>query len=136
MCSAESPNDFVVGQTATTWREAEDWCLREYGVHLVSVHDDDQNVDALKVCGATTANGCWIGAHRVDEDDGDQPRFEWTDDTNCEFTAWSEGGHALSDDVDSDCVSMNGNGSWTATFCGSTLHPICGVEPGLFDTTN
>ncbi len=119
---------FEYGETAMTWREADDWCLREYGVHLASIHDHDQNIDVLESCGATTTNGCWIGAHRVGADDDGQSHFEWTDDTNFEYIAWSEGGHALSADTDSDCVYMDGNGTWTATFCEDTFHPICGRE--------
>ena len=79
MYSTESPYDFVVGQTVRTWQEAEDWYLTEYGVHLVSLHDHDQNTAALTACEST--NDCWIEAHRFDSDEH----------SDFEYTAWNEG---------------------------------------------
>ena len=46
---------FIVGDTAMTWQEAEDWCLVNHGSHLLSIHNDTQNEAAISECG-----DCWI----------------------------------------------------------------------------
>merc|ERR1719273_1281702 len=47
---SESPWYFIVGDELMTWGEAEDWCLNNYGRHLVSIHNDSQNNAASDAC--------------------------------------------------------------------------------------
>ena len=108
-----------------TWEEAEDWCLKEHGVHLVTIHDHAENTMAQNACSWT--KGCWIGARRGGDDI--HSGFVWSDGIALDYSAWNESENHGPWNLDFECVHLDGNGSWIVSSCDAVFSPLCGA-PG------
>ena len=106
-----------------TWNEAENWCLNEYGVHLVSIHNDDENTASQSACGLI--NDCWIGARRNEN----QSDFVWSDGTGFDLNVenasiWDQRYFNDSNVTNSYCVVL-ADYEWIETECDELYRPLC-----------
>ena len=115
---SESPWYFIVGDELMTWGEAEDWCLNNYGRHLVSIHNDSQNNAASDAC-----DDCWIGATCKESDHGD---FAWSDGSAWDYTMWNDDEPNDVGNIE-DCVHQWPlNKMWNDEPCDNLKRPLCG----------
>jgi len=105
---------FVASDCTMSFADAEDYCVGK-GMHLASIHSDDENDAALEVC-----TSCWIGAYR------ESSSFNWTDGTSWDYTNWASG----KPDND-DCARLKTSGQWNDNECTKTKKALCRVS----DTT-
>ena len=88
-----SSNDFTYGDNyvfvdiALTFDEGEEFCIRNFGTHLASIHNIIDNMEGYNLCGHRY---CWIG---------------WTDRENAGTWIWTDGSPS---DYDSWGVTVSG----------------------------
>jgi len=124
MGGADGTANFVMGPSAMSWQQAEEWCLANYGTHLASIHSEEESAEANDIC----TNQCWLGGTCQDGDHGD---WVWTDGSPWDYTHWAVGqpddywGTTWGD----DCVQQYGPGPWGDQMCSYYLHPLCATSP-------
>ena len=113
---------FNVSSSTYTFEEAQDYCL-SMGMHLASIHSEDENIEAVTLSAAYTP--VWIGGYSVDQTNYD---FTWTDGSQWNYTNWNTnepndwGGNE-------DCVQLLSSGLWNDKACSTSLNALCRV-PG------
>ncbi|XP_072042890.1 macrophage mannose receptor 1-like [Amphiura filiformis] len=115
---------------AVTYFEANKSCS-DMGSQLVSIHSQqEQDILAghIRDHQQVTSLGYFIGLNDID----DETTWKWTDGTQVDFNAWTEGEPNNVDDE--DCVGMYGNitqqdsrGLWNDFRCNASMTYICRV---------
>ena len=103
-----------------TFEEAEE-CCNALGMHLASIHSDDEMDEAKDVC----SGACWIGLHCMDNDQYD---FEWTDGTSWDYTNWNSGEPNNWWNTNEDCVHTKSSGKWNDNTCSTNKKALCRVS--------
>merc|ERR1719361_1985791 len=112
----EFHGQFIVGDSYMTFSDAEDWCNSQ-GVHLASIHSDEEHAAAFAVC-----TDCWIGLHCIGNTQFD---FEWTDGTIWNYENWDSDQPNNWQNTNQDCVHMWSLGKWNDNGCTQTFRPLC-----------
>jgi len=128
MGGADGTANFVMGPSAMSWQQAEEWCLANYGTHLASIHSEEESAEANDIC----TSQCWLGGTCQNGDHGD---WVWTDSSAWDYTHWAGGQPddywgATSGD---DCVQQYGSGPWGDQKCSYSLNPLC-AAPAASDS--
>eukprot|EP01083_Nonionella_stella_P109703 320159_1 len=95
-----------------TFAEADAYCHRMSGTHLVSLTNNDQAEMAQELCSRTAAGTlCWIGLTDMYSNG-----YEWTDGSDLGFYRWTN------TDLTYGCAAITSNGasstySWTTNDC-------------------
>ncbi|XP_053215449.1 macrophage mannose receptor 1-like [Podarcis raffonei] len=108
-----------------TWPQALSSCRKEGG-DLISIHNIEEHSFIISQLGYQPEDSLWIGLN----DRKTQMYFEWSDGSTVRLTKWQKGKPTHINDVQNDCVFMNGeNGYWADNFCEEELGYICKRAP-------
>ncbi|XP_033021840.1 macrophage mannose receptor 1-like [Lacerta agilis] len=108
-----------------TWQQALSSCRKEDG-DLISIHNIEEHSFIISQLGYQPEDSLWIGLN----DRKTQMYFEWSDGSTVRLTKWQKGKPTHINDVQNDCVFMNGeNGYWADNFCEEELGYICKRAP-------
>lgn len=121
--------EYIVGDEALTWLEAEAWCV-EQGHHLASIHSAEENAAVLSLCpGEPGISNCWTGLNCID---GDNFEWTWSDGTDFDYDNWypNEPNNEMNP-TNEDCVEMYLSGPWNNKECKYLNYPICRVQNDL-----
>ena len=125
-----SPKVYVIGDEEMTFEDAEDWCIA-LGSNLVSIHSDAEMSVVTSIC----SEDCWIGAHCMDNGDGE---FEYTDGNVWgNYTNWYYSGPSTC--IHDHCVYLYSEGLWRDISCDSYNYPLCnpvGPTSGHYQSDN
>merc|ERR1719229_439877 len=122
-----SADCFVKSDSKMEFEEAEDYCTL-LGMHLASIHDDDENDAATDACDSCT---CWIGLHCMTSDQYD---FEWTDGSSWAYTNWNSGEPNNWWSTNEDCTELYSNGKWNDNKCTKNRYALCRKSGGACST--
>ena len=113
-------NAYEVFTDGESWNDAELYCLNEYGVHLVSIHNEETNnkIGNLLYDTAGETYG-WIGFNQLTN--------KWTDDTLNDYNP------GFIDSIHNECTALlrepisipTADRKWTAVPCDNEYPFIC-----------
>eukprot|EP01084_Bolivina_argentea_P045188 83175_1 len=96
-----------------TFLEADAYCQRMLGTHLISIANYEQAEQAQELCSRTSIDTlCWIGLTQMF-----QNAYEWTDGNDIGYYRWD-----INADSSYECTAIKSNGhstiySWTTNHC-------------------
>ncbi len=119
------PHPYMFCTTLTDWFEARDFCA-DYGYHLLTVNNADENIWTDGVSDTYSNEKWWLGLHDNDVE-GD---FVWENGEDVEYTNWHAGepndwqGYGTGGE---DCTQFNrwGDQTWNDEPCEFEFQYIC-----------
>ncbi|XP_053215421.1 macrophage mannose receptor 1-like [Podarcis raffonei] len=116
---------YHLSRNPKTWKSALSSCRKEGG-DLISIHHIEEYSFVISQLGYQPTDLLWIGLN----DQKTQMYYEWSDGTKVKFTKWQKGKPTQINDVQNECVIMNGEGGyWADYFCEVELGYICKRKP-------
>eukprot|EP01084_Bolivina_argentea_P248012 414871_1 len=117
------------------WTDHEPLCLFDYGNHLSSIHNDNQNTAAISTCNTPTPTSfCWFGLNDRDT----QNNYVYTDGTTFDYgnsltgAPWKTGEPNLSTER---CIEF-WNNEWNDENCNYNAYGICNYPPSPIQLYN
>uniref|UniRef100_W5L4U0 Mannose receptor, C type 1b n=1 Tax=Astyanax mexicanus TaxID=7994 RepID=W5L4U0_ASTMX len=112
---------YLLSRTKRTWLEARDACRREGG-DLLSILNVEEQSFTLSQLGYAKTDELWIGFYYLKT----SMLFEWSDQSNVQFTLWDVNEPSYNAAIKEDCVLMRGEeGKWTNQICDDSYGYIC-----------
>ncbi|XP_067326422.1 macrophage mannose receptor 1-like [Anolis sagrei] len=116
---------YYLNRALKSWGDALSSCRKADG-DLISIHNSEEYSFVISQLGYKPTDLLWIGLN----DQRIAMYFEWSDGTPVRFTKWQRGEPTHENNVQEDCVIMNGeNGYWQDYFCEEQLGFICKRKP-------
>ena len=98
------------GNDRLTFNQAENYCQTHYGTHLASVHNQDNNDELIYVhIAISNIRGGNVWSFVGLNDPNNNNNFEWTDETNYNYTATFDNGWSSGQ----NCVAFASNSNVT-----------------------
>ena len=140
-------SELFLGPNTLNWDDANSYCEDE-GVHLLSIHSEEQQVAAETLCKTVSHNnsngisyGCWIGLYVHENGD-----WEWSDGSSIDYgfnsselpTTGVYPWDVQDSSSDETCINMKWNSDfkWNDLWCERSNYPICDGIPNTAAPTN
>ena len=130
--------NYIFVHEPLSWFAAQNYCRSEYNTTLASVHNEEENIEAMDLYNTTA----WIGLNDIEHERwSNATNWTWDDGSFYDYQNWESviGIEPNSLGNNEDCVEMYASGFWNDLSCSYTIPFICNsdnpsAEPTAYPT--
>jgi len=119
----KTSSNYIYVPIGMKWTEADQYCQNEFGTHLASIHNAEQNAEVFNIKG----NGAtWVGFNDIST----ERTWVWVDDSENKYSNWYPGQPDNSRGGDCAYIGYRGTQRWDDTACGYAFPFVCNRYDG------
>lgn len=134
-CTANSTRYTIIENVVRTYDEAESVCQQEMRTNLISIHSEDQYIEAKLLClyGTSGNSDCWTGLKKTPSG-----QYAWSDGTEWDYANDTNWYPFHPEDEGRKCVSLRSEDDYLLRTdrCSHRKRVLCNNPDSTFSTIN